>query len=154
VLFLLYRLLQDSQAQRFFNFLRYPTFRIVAAGVAALLIGLFWGRRFIEQLRLTQHGQSNIREDTPDRHQTKKGTPTMGGAMILVCIGLATLLFADLSSRVVWVALLWTFGYGFIGFLDDWLKLSKRNSKGLAGKKKLALQTLFFLIGVFGILCT
>ena len=154
MLFLLYRLLQDSQAQRFFNFLRYPTFRIVAAGVAALLIGLLWGRRFIEQLRLTQHGQSNIREDTPDRHQTKKGTPTMGGAMILVCIGLATLLFADLSSRVVWVALLWTFGYGFIGFLDDWLKLSKRNSKGLAGKKKLALQTLFYLVGVLGILCT
>ncbi|HEY1908997.1 MAG TPA: phospho-N-acetylmuramoyl-pentapeptide-transferase [Myxococcaceae bacterium] len=154
MLFLLYRLLQDSQAQRFFNFLRYPTFRIVAAGIAALLIGLLWGRRFIEQLRLTQHGQSNIREDTPDRHQTKKGTPTMGGAMILVCIGLATLLFADLSSRVVWVALLWTFGYAFIGFLDDWLKLSKRNSKGLAGKKKLALQTLFYLVGVFGILCT
>jgi phospho-N-acetylmuramoyl-pentapeptide-transferase len=154
VLFLLYRLLQDSQAQRFFNFLRYPTFRIVAAGVAALLIGLLWGRRFIEQLRLTQHGQNTVREDTPDRHQAKKGTPTMGGAMILVCIGLATLLFADLSSRVVWVALLWTFGFGFIGFLDDWLKLSKRNSKGLAGKKKLALQTLFYLVGVLGILCT
>ncbi|HZJ54502.1 MAG TPA: phospho-N-acetylmuramoyl-pentapeptide-transferase [Myxococcaceae bacterium] len=154
MLFLLYRLLQDSQAQRFLNFLRYPTFRIVAAGVAALLIGLFWGRRFIEQLRLTQHGHSNVREDTPDRHQTKKGTPTMGGTLILVCIGLATLLFADLSSRVVWVALLWTSGYGFIGFLDDWLKLSKRNSKGLAGKKKLALQTLFYLVGVFGILCT
>ena len=154
MLFLLYRLLQDSQAQRFFNFLRYPTFRIVAAGVAALLIGLLWGRRFIEQLRLTQHGQNTVREDTPDRHQSKKGTPTMGGAMILVCIGLATLLFADLSSRVVWVALLWTFGFGFIGFLDDWLKLSKRNSKGLAGKKKLALQTLFYLVGVLGILCT
>ena len=154
MLFLLYRLLQDSQAQRFLNFLRYPTFRIVAAGVAALLIGLFWGRQFIEQLRLTQHGQNNVREDTPDRHQTKKGTPTMGGAMILVCVGLSTLLFADLGSRVVWVALLWTFGFGFIGFLDDWLKLSKRNSKGLAGKKKLALQTLFYVVGVFGILCT
>jgi phospho-N-acetylmuramoyl-pentapeptide-transferase len=154
VLFLLYGLLHDSQAQRLLNFLRYPTFRIVAAGVAALLIGLLWGRRFIEQLRLTQHGQSNIREDTPDRHQTKKGTPTMGGMMILVCIGSATFLFADLSSRVVWVALLWTFGYGFIGFLDDWLKLSKRNSKGLAGKKKLALQTLFYLVGILGILCT
>ena len=154
MLFLLYGLLHDSQAQRLLNFLRYPTFRIVAAGVAALLIGLLWGRRFIEQLRLTQHGQSNIREDTPDRHQTKKGTPTMGGTLILVCIGSATLLFADLSSRVVWVALLWTFGYGFIGFLDDWLKLSKRNSKGLAGRKKLALQTLFYLVGIFGILCT
>jgi phospho-N-acetylmuramoyl-pentapeptide-transferase len=154
VLFFLYGLLRDSQAQRFLNFLRYPTFRIVAAGVAALLIGLLWGRRFIEQLRLTQHGQSNVREDTPDRHQTKKGTPTMGGTLILVCIGAATLLFADLSNRVVWVALLWTFGYGFIGFLDDWLKLSKRNSKGLAGRKKLLLQTLFYLVGIFGILCT
>ena len=154
MLFLLYGLLRDSQAQRFLNFLRYPTFRIVAAGIAALLIGLFWGRRFIEQLRLTQHGQSNVREDTPDRHQAKKGTPTMGGTLILVCIGAATLLFADLSSRVVWVALLWTFGYGFIGFLDDWLKLSKRNSKGLAGKKKLFLQTLFYAVGIFGILCT
>lgn len=154
MLFLLYGLLRDSQAQRFLNFLRYPTFRIVAAGVAALLIGLFWGRRFIEQLRLNQHGQDNIREDTPDRHQTKKGTPTMGGTLILVCIGAATLLFADLNNRVVWVALLWTFAYGFIGFLDDWLKLSKRNSKGLAGKKKLLLQTLFYLVGIFGILCT
>ncbi|HZX40935.1 MAG TPA: phospho-N-acetylmuramoyl-pentapeptide-transferase [Myxococcaceae bacterium] len=154
MLFLLYGLLRDSQAQRFLNFLRYPTFRIVAAGIAALLIGLFWGRRFIEQLRLTQHGQNNVREDTPDRHQSKKGTPTMGGTLILVCIGAATLLFADLSSRVVWVALLWTFGYGFIGFLDDWLKLSKRNSKGLAGRKKLLLQTLFYVAGIFGILCT
>ncbi len=154
MLFLLYGLLRDSQAQRFLNFLRYPTFRIVAAGIAALLIGLLWGRRFIEQLRLTQHGQSNVREDTPDRHQAKKGTPTMGGTLILVCIGAATLLFADLSSRVVWVALLWTFGYGFIGFLDDWLKLSERNSKGLAGRKKLLLQTLFYAIGIFGILCT
>lgn len=154
MLFLLYGLLRDSQAQRLLNFLRYPTFRIVAAGVAALLIGLLWGRRFIEQLRLTQHGQSNVREDTPDRHQSKKGTPTMGGTLILVCIGSATLLFADLSSRVVWVALLWTFGYGFIGFLDDWLKLSKRNSKGLAGRKKLLLQTLFYAVGIFGILCT
>ena len=72
MLFLLYRLLQDSQAQRFLNFLRYPTFRIVAAGVAALLIGLCWGRQFIEQLLLTQHGKNNVREDTPDRHQTKK----------------------------------------------------------------------------------
>jgi len=154
VLFLLYGLLRDSHAQRLLNFLRYPTFRIVAAGVAALLIGLLFGRRFIERLRADQYGQSNIREDTPDRHQTKKGTPTMGGTLILVCIASATLLFADLSSRVVWAALLWTLSYGFIGFLDDWLKLSKRNSKGLAGKKKLALQTFFFLVGVFGILCT
>jgi phospho-N-acetylmuramoyl-pentapeptide-transferase len=154
MLFLLYELLKDTHAGRFLNFLRYPTFRIIAAGVAALLIGLLLGQRFIAQLRATQGEANNIREDTPDRHQTKKGTPTMGGALILLCVALATLLFADLRERVVWVALLWTLGFGFIGFLDDWLKLSKRNSKGLAPRRKLLLQTAFFLVGVFGILCT
>jgi phospho-N-acetylmuramoyl-pentapeptide-transferase len=69
-------------------------------------------------------------------------------------VALATLLFADLRERVIWVALLWTLGFGFIGFLDDWLKLSKRNSKGLAPRRKLLLQTLFFGVGIFGILCT
>jgi len=122
--------------------------------ITALVISLIVGPWLIGRLKRMQYGAETIREDTPERHRAKKGTPTMGGAMILVCIGLATLLFADLSSRVVWVALLWTFGYGFIGFLDDWLKLSKRNSKGLAGKKKLALQTLFYVVGIFGILCT
>ncbi len=154
MLFLLYEAFKDTHAGRFLNFLRYPTFRLVAAGVAALLIGLLFGRRFIAQLRATQGEANNVREDTPDRHQMKKGTPTMGGALILLCVALATLLFADLRERVIWLALLWTLGFGFIGFLDDWLKLSKRNSKGLAPRKKLLLQTLFFVVGVFGILCT
>jgi phospho-N-acetylmuramoyl-pentapeptide-transferase len=110
------------------------------------------GPRLIERLRLAQHGQSNVREDTPESHQKKKGTPTLGGTLILISIFLGTLLFADLKSRVVWVALLMTAGYGFTGFLDDYLKLSKRNSKGLAGRYKIVLQTLFFLIGVFGIM--
>jgi phospho-N-acetylmuramoyl-pentapeptide-transferase len=78
----------------------------------------------------------------------------MGGQLILLCIGAGTLLFADLKSRAVWVMLLLTFGYGFIGFLDDWLKLSKRNSKGLAGRKKMALQTFFYLAAIFGLMCT
>ncbi|NBD14220.1 MULTISPECIES: phospho-N-acetylmuramoyl-pentapeptide-transferase [Corallococcus] len=154
MLYLLYELIQNTEAGRVLNFLRYPTFRIIAAGVFALLLGMVIGPRLIARLRLKQHGQSNVREDTPDSHQKKKGTPTMGGALILICIAAGTLLFADLKSRGVWVMILLTFGYGFIGFLDDWLKLSKRNSKGLAGRKKMLLQTAFFLIAVFGLMCT
>ncbi|MFP2898170.1 phospho-N-acetylmuramoyl-pentapeptide-transferase [Corallococcus sp. 4LFB] len=154
MLYLLYELIQNTEAGRVLNFLRYPTFRIIAAGVFALLLGMLIGPRLIARLRLKQHGQSNVREDTPDSHQKKKGTPTMGGALILICIAAGTLLFADLKSRGVWVMILLTFGYGFIGFLDDWLKLSKRNSKGLAGRKKMVLQTVFYLIAIFGLMCT
>ena len=120
--------------------------------MASLLLGMFVGPRLIAWLRFKQHGQSNVREDTPDTHQKKKGTPTMGGALILLCIASGTLLFADLTSRAVWAALLLTLGYGFIGFLDDWLKLSKRNSKGLAGRNKMVLQTVFYLVAIFGFL--
>jgi phospho-N-acetylmuramoyl-pentapeptide-transferase len=120
--------------------------------VSSLLIGMLVGPRLIERLRVAQHGQSNVREDTPESHQKKKGTPTLGGSLILLGIFLGTLLFADLKSRVVWVALLMTAGYGFTGFLDDWLKLSKRNSKGLPGRYKMVLQTAFFLVAVFGFL--
>ncbi|MBK7858203.1 MAG: phospho-N-acetylmuramoyl-pentapeptide-transferase [Archangiaceae bacterium] len=110
------------------------------------------GPRLIDRLRFRQHGISNVREDTPDTHQKKKGTPTLGGTLILLSIFAGTLLFADLRSRVVLVALLMTGGFGFTGFLDDWLKLSKRNSKGLPGRYKLALQTFFYLVGIFGLL--
>ncbi len=154
MLILLYEWLKDTEAGRLLNFLRYPTFRIVAAGVAALLLGMLIGPKLIAALRFQQHGQSNVREDTPDTHQKKKGTPTMGGVLILLGISFSTVLFADLRSRAVLAALVLTLGYGFIGFLDDWLKLSKRNSKGLAGRKKMALQTLFYFVAIFGLLCT
>lgn len=152
MLFFLYESLKDSEAARYLNFLRYPTFRIVAGFVASLLIGMLLGRRIIERLRRAQYGVSNVREDTPETHQKKKGTPTLGGSLILLGIFFGTALFADLSSRVVLVALLMTAGYGFTGFLDDFLKLSKRNSKGLAGRYKMALQTAFYLVGIFGLL--
>jgi phospho-N-acetylmuramoyl-pentapeptide-transferase len=153
MLYLLFDWLRDTDAARFLNFLRYPSFRILAAGVAALVLGLLVGPKLIDRLRFQQHGQSNVREDTPDTHQKKKGTPTMGGVLILLSIAVATLLFIDLESPPVWAAITITFGYGFIGFLDDWLKLSKRNSKGLAGRKKMALQTFFFLLAVGAFLC-
>src|SRR3954465_2228532 len=152
MLSLLYEALKEGDAGKWLNFLKYPTFRIVAAGVASLSFGMLLGPRLIAWLRKSQYGHSNVREDTPESHQKKKGTPTMGGALILICIFLGTIVFADLKSRVVWVALLMTFGYGVIGFPDDWLKLSKRNSKGLAGRYKLVLQTGFYLVAIFGLL--
>jgi phospho-N-acetylmuramoyl-pentapeptide-transferase len=135
-----------------FNVLRYPSFRIVAAGLVSLLIGLLLGPLFIERMRVLQYGHSNVREDTPERHKKKAGTPSMGGALILLAVTVSTLLFADLGNRLVWAALIVTLGYGAIGFWDDWLKISKRNSKGLAGKKKLVLQVLVVLAVYYGLL--
>ena len=135
-----------------FNVLRYPSFRIVAAGLVALLIGLLFGPLFIERMRVLQYGHSNVREDTPERHKKKAGTPSMGGALILLAVTISTLLFADLGNRLVWAALVVTLGYGAIGFWDDWLKISKKNSKGLAGKKKLVLQVLVVLAVYYGFL--
>jgi phospho-N-acetylmuramoyl-pentapeptide-transferase len=135
-----------------FNVLRYPSFRIVAAGLTAMIIGLLLGPIFIERMRILQYGVSNVREDTPDTHKKKAGTPSMGGALILLAVTLSTLLFADLRNRLVWAALLVTVGFGAIGFADDWLKISKRNSKGLAGKKKLLFQVLVVLLVYYGVL--
>jgi phospho-N-acetylmuramoyl-pentapeptide-transferase len=135
-----------------FNVLRYPSFRIVAAGLTALVVGLLVGPFFIERMRLLQYGASNVREDTPEAHRKKAGTPSMGGALILLAVTVSTLLFADLSNRLVWAALLVTLGYGAIGFWDDWLKISKRNSKGLAGRKKLVLQVAVVLAVYYGVL--
>jgi phospho-N-acetylmuramoyl-pentapeptide-transferase len=152
MLYFLYEWLKDGDAGRYLNFLRYPTFRIVAGFVSSLLVGMLVGPRLIERLRIAQYGVSNVREDTPESHQKKKGTPTLGGTLILIGIFVGTVLFADLRSRVVLVALLMTAGYALTGFLDDWLKLSKRNSKGLSGRYKMVLQTAFFLVSVFVLL--
>src|SRR5512137_250369 len=87
-----------------FNVLRYPSFRIVAAGLTAMVIGLLLGPLFIERMRLLQYGHSNVREDTPDTHKKKAGTPSMGGALILLALAVATLLFGDLRNRYLWAA--------------------------------------------------
>src|SRR5512146_2385308 len=134
------------------NVLRYPSFRIVAAGLTAMLLGLVLGPLFIERMRALQYGSTNVREDTPENHKKKAGTPSMGGALILLAVTVSTLLFADLGNRLVWAALLVTLGYGAIGFWDDWLKISKRNSKGLPGKRKLFFQVLVVVAVYYGIL--
>jgi phospho-N-acetylmuramoyl-pentapeptide-transferase len=147
---MLYLLLYPLSTQfKVFNVLRYPSFRIVAAGLTAMVIGLLLGPLFIERMREIQYGSSNVREDTPEGHRVKAGTPSMGGVLILLSLVLSTLLFADLRSRLVWAALMVTVGYGAIGFADDWLKISKRNSKGLAGRRKLVFQVLIVVAAYF-----
>src|SRR5437588_6125305 len=122
---------------------------MLMSGLVSLLIGLFLGPTYIEALRRLQHGTNNVREDTPEAHQKKKGTPSMGGGLILWAMLFGTLLFADLTNRMVWAVLIFTLGFGAIGFADDWLKFSKKNSKGLAGRKKLFWQTIIFV----GVIC-
>src|SRR5256714_2857700 len=131
-----------------FNVLRYPSFRMLMAGLVSLMIGLFLGPSYIDALRRLQHGASSVREDTPEAHQLEIGTPSMGGGLILWAMLGGTLLFAHLTNRPVWAALIITLGFGAIGFADDWLKFSKRNSKGLAGRKKLLWQTIIFVVVV------
>jgi phospho-N-acetylmuramoyl-pentapeptide-transferase len=128
-----------------FNVLRYPSFRIVAGFIFSLALGMVIGPPLIRVLRLQQHGQSNVREDTPDSHQKKVGTPTMGGGLILMSTVAATLLFADATNRYVWTVQLIFVGYGAIGFVDDYLKLTKKNSKGLAGRLKILFQSVLLL---------
>ena len=135
-----------------FNVLRYPSFRIVAAGLTAMILGLLLGPIFIERLRILQYGASNVREDTPETHRKKAGTPSMGGALILLAVTVATLLFGDLRNRYVWAVLLIMVGFGAIGFADDWAKLSRRNSKGLPGKLRIALEVVVVLAVYYAVL--
>ncbi|WP_421988901.1 phospho-N-acetylmuramoyl-pentapeptide-transferase [Roseococcus sp.] len=129
-----------------FNLARYTTFRAGAACMTALFISLVFGKRVIDWLRTFQpHGQP-IREDGPASHLlTKKGTPTMGGVLILLSVTLSVLLWADLRNGFVWTVLLVTLGYGALGFTDDWLKVTKRNTKGVSGKQKLIAQGVIAL---------
>ena len=135
----------------FLNVFRYLTFRSGGAVMTALLISFLFGERIIGWLKSKQP-EPPIREDTPERHAlTKKGTPTMGGVLILLSLGVSTLLWADLSNGYVWAVLLVTLGFGAIGFYDDYLKLTKKNSKGLAGRWKLVLQTAISFVAVLWI---
>lgn len=130
---------------------QYPSFRIPAAALTALILTLLFFPRFIDYLRLKQHGVSNVREDTPEQHQKKTGTPTMGGLFILGALVLSTLLWANLVNIYVLVVLWITVSFGGIGFVDDFNKVRKRNSKGLAGRWKIVLQTLSLAVGAFAL---
>ncbi|MBW7851161.1 MAG: phospho-N-acetylmuramoyl-pentapeptide-transferase [Rhodospirillales bacterium] len=126
-----------------FNVFKYLTFRTGGAVLTALVVAFLVGPALIRWLRVKQkHGQP-IRLDGPEGHLlTKKGTPTMGGVLILLALTVATLLWADLSNQYVWAVMLVTSGYGLVGFADDYLKVSKRNPKGLNGRTKLLAQII------------
>lgn len=124
-----------------FNVFQYLTLRAILGTVTALLLSLIVGPLMIQSLTLNQIGQS-VRQDGPQSHLTKAGTPTMGGTLILVAITASTLLWSDLSNRFVWIVLTVALLFGLIGFLDDYLKISLRNSKGLSAKHKYLWQTL------------
>jgi phospho-N-acetylmuramoyl-pentapeptide-transferase len=126
---------------RLFRIFRYLTFRTVFASLTALLIGLLIGPYVIERLREFQIGQY-IREEGPQSHQKKSGTPTMGGVLICISILVPTLLWSDLSNPFVWLVMLSTLAFGAIGFADDYIKVVHRRNLGLTARAKLGLQLL------------
>lgn len=124
-----------------FNLFKYLSFRSGGAVLTSLVMSFLLGPRIIRWLKAKQREGQPIREDGPESHLlTKKGTPTMGGAISLLSVVTSTLLWADISNHYVWIALLVTIGYGLVGFCDDFLKLTRRNTKGLPGRAKLVAQ--------------
>jgi len=135
---------------RFFRIFRYLTFRTVFASLTALLIGLLIGPFVIERLREFQIGQY-IREEGPESHQKKSGTPTMGGVLICISILVPTLLWSDLSNPFVWLTVLSTLAFGAIGFADDYIKVVHKRNLGLTSRQKLLLQ-FFVSFGIAAVL--
>jgi phospho-N-acetylmuramoyl-pentapeptide-transferase len=133
-----------AQDVRAFNVFQYITLRAVLATLTALAIALFAGPLVIRKLTTYKIGQS-VRDDGPQSHLTKAGTPTMGGALVLLSILITTLLWADLSNRFVWAVLVVTFGFGAIGWIDDYRKVMKNNPKGLSPKAKFFWQSVIGL---------
>ncbi|WP_420384008.1 phospho-N-acetylmuramoyl-pentapeptide-transferase [Novosphingobium sp.] len=135
------------------NLIRYQSFRSGAALMTALVIGLLIGPRFIVMLRSRQGKGQPIRADGPQTHLAKRGTPTMGGLMIVISLSIALLLWMDLGSRYVWACLVVTLGFGLIGFLDDYDKVTKNAHKGVSAKLRLAGE--FAVAGIaVALVCT
>ena len=136
---LLFPLRHDSEWLGFLNVLRYLPFRTIAATVTAMLLAFILAPWFIRELQRKQIGQV-VRSDGPETHKIKSGTPTMGGALILLCVLVPTILWCDPRNVFVWATTAVTAGYGVIGFLDDYLKIKLKNSKGVPGRYKLLGQ--------------
>ncbi len=135
-----YLLAQWLEFEGLFNVFRYLSFRSGAAVATALFIGMLIGPRFINMLRMKQGKGQPIREDGPITHLKKAGTPTMGGLMILLSVVISTLLWMDLSNIFVWVCIFVTLGFGAIGFMDDYDKVSKASHKGVPGRVRLLME--------------
>ena len=128
-----------------FRIFRYLTFRTAFASITAMFMGLIIGPAIVRRLREFQIGQY-IREDGPQEHQKKAGTPTMGGVLIVIAVLVPTILWADLSNRFIWLAMFSIIAFGSIGFADDYLKVSRKRNLGLTARAKLALQALSSLV--------
>src|SRR5687767_1049873 len=143
---MLYHFLISLQPQfSVLNVTRYITFRTAAASMTALVVSLVMGPWLIRRLRDFQIGQV-IRQEGPQSHRAKAGTPTMGGLLILAAALVPTLLWADLTNIYIWIAVVTTAVFGAIGFLDDYLKVTRRSSGGLAPRYKFLLQVLVGLV--------
>jgi phospho-N-acetylmuramoyl-pentapeptide-transferase len=136
---LLFPLRHDSDWLGWLNVLRYVPFRTIAATVTAMLLAFVLSPWFIRELQRKQIGQV-VRSDGPETHRLKSGTPTMGGALILLCVLLPTILWCDPRNVFVWATTAVTVGYGVIGYLDDYLKIKLKNSRGVPGRYKLLGQ--------------
>jgi phospho-N-acetylmuramoyl-pentapeptide-transferase len=131
-----------------FNVFRYLTLRGILGTLTALVISFVIGPAIIRKLAAIKFGQT-VRDDGPATHLVKAGTPTMGGALILIAVFIATLLWADLTSRFVWVALFTTAAFGAIGWVDDWKKIVNKDPKGIGAKQKYFWQTVAGLAAAF-----
>ncbi|MDJ0832053.1 MAG: phospho-N-acetylmuramoyl-pentapeptide-transferase [Gammaproteobacteria bacterium] len=136
-----------------FNVFQYLTLRTILGVLTALLISLLVGPFMIRYLSSYKIGQS-VRDDGPESHFSKEGTPTMGGALILVAIVISTLLWSDLSSRFVWIVLFVTAGFGAIGWVDDYKKIALGNSKGLSAKAKYLWQSVLGFVAAYVLFMT
>jgi phospho-N-acetylmuramoyl-pentapeptide-transferase len=147
---MLYELAQYLSADlklRTFNVFTYITLRVVLAALTALAISFIVGPAMIRKLTAYKIGQA-VRDDGPQTHLVKKGTPTMGGALILVSVAITTLLWGDLQNRYVWIVLITTLGFGIVGWVDDWRKVVHRNPKGLSAKAKFFWQSVIAIVAI------
>ncbi len=128
-----------------FNVFKYITFRTIYAIITALLISFLFGNKVIEKLKKLKIGQY-IREEGPERHKSKQGTPTMGGILIILSTVIPALLWVKLNNQFLWIMLLTILGFGIIGFIDDYKKITKKNNLGLTAKQKFLLECILGLI--------
>jgi len=136
-----------------FNVFSYLTFRSILGILTALFLSLYFGPKLIAALQKLQIGQT-VRDDGPQSHFSKKGTPTMGGLLILGSIAISTLLWADLSNKYVWVVLFVLVSYGWIGFIDDYRKVIRKDPKGLIARWKYFWQSVFAIVTAFFLYAT
>ena len=141
---------QLSPEMRFFSVFNYLTLRALLACATALIIGWTFGPRVIRRLAEMKFGQA-VRTDGPQTHLVKQGTPTMGGALILISIAISVLLWADLSNRFIWILMLVTMGFGWVGWADDYRKIVNRDPNGMPSREKYMWQTIIGVIAAIGL---